>query len=154
MPHVVDTLLKGFLLRAASTSLGREEWIVAVATLLGGKPPESWQDRDADQAKLNLATIAARFLRLEAVLLEHGKSMPALEGSALRFAITQPGEPEVESVIVVRDADQRLLASFCERLRDAIGAGGADLPRETMLVGLATVAKELMAELNDSRAVA
>lgn len=154
MPHVVDTQVKGFLLRAASTSLGKDEWIVAVATLLGGKPPEGWNDRDADQAKLNLASIATRFLRLEAVLLGQGKSMPTLEGSALRFAITQPGEAEVESVIVVREADRRLLTAFCERLRDAIGAGGADLSRETMLAGLATVAKELMAEVNDSRTVA
>lgn len=147
LPYVVETQLKGFLMRAAADGMARDEWLTSIATLLGGKPPDLWHDRDLDEMRLNLGIVVGRTQRLEALLASQGTSVAPNGATLLRLSITQPGELERERVILVREHDQEVLEIVCERVRRAVDAEVAGLPQDAILAGLALVARELIAKL-------
>jgi hypothetical protein len=128
----------------------REEWLVSLATLLVGKPPVNWLDRDGDEMHVNLQAIARRFRALETVVLDERGGV-ALEGTTLlRVSIVQPGEAEQERVVAMRDSDRPKLLDFCRRMRDTVTSTPSGLPRETVLAGLAILTRDLMAELDSA----
>jgi len=146
-PVAVDTRLKGFLVRTLDDGLDDHEWLNSLATLLGGKPPAAWRDRDFDEMSLNLGLVHQRFSTLQSLLLER-ESFENPEGARLlRVSVAEAGEPERERIVCVRETDSRMLATLCDQLRQALAAASAELPRDAVLAGLALVASDAMAEL-------
>jgi hypothetical protein len=130
----VDPQLKAFLLRARDEDMPRDEWLVSVGTLLGGKPPDSWHDRDVDQMRLTLGHICRRFSSLEAMVI--GRA--AEPGPGLRVAVAQLGLAELERVVPLRSADLPLIESVRSQIRELAeprghrqaGAAGPDPEQE------------------------
>ena len=150
----VDTKLKGFLIRAGDQHLEREPWLVSIATLLGGKPPESWYDQDLEQAELTLGLVRRRFVALEAMLVsERSPGLP--DGTRLiRISVAEPSSPEVERVVALRRSDETMMQALDTQLRDLLNSMRAELTNEALLAGLATVARDLIQDLGDTTVVA
>ena len=70
--YAVEPKTKGFLVRSADQSLGRDEWLVSLGTLLGGRPPESWYDADAASFEFALSIVARQFGILESFAVDRG----------------------------------------------------------------------------------
>ncbi|MBI5498933.1 MAG: hypothetical protein HY907_01715 [Deltaproteobacteria bacterium] len=152
LPLSVEPQLKSFLVRAADPAGTEDDWLVSLGTLLGGKPPESWSDQDADVMRLNLTVLRRRFSSVEALVVDGDG---AAGGTAmLRLTVAQPGQPERTHVAVVRDDDRRLLGSFMERVRAEADQALASLPRETVLVGLGLLVQDLIDEVDSSHEAA
>jgi hypothetical protein len=150
LPVAVDAQLKAFLIRVSDEDLPRDEWVVSAGTLLGGKPPESWHDRDIDQMRLTLGLVCRRFGSLESMLIGP-ETTPAPQNPALlRVTVTQPGHAEQERVVPLRVADEALVASVCSQIRAVADSAAASLPREAIVAALGLVARDIMAEINDS----
>ncbi len=150
MPAVVEAPLKAFMLRAGDEDLPREEWLISVGTLLVGKPPEAWHDRDLDQMRLSLGQLCRRFATLETIVLASdtgtGGGLPML-----RLAVAQQGEPERERVVPLRPADRKLVESVRAQLRQVADSARASLPSEAIVAALGLVARDMLAELDAGR---
>ena len=148
LPVAVDANLKAFLIRVSDEDLGREEWIVSAGTLLAGKPPESWHDRDIDQMRLTLGLVCRRFASLESMLIGPETTPTPNDPPLLRVTVTQPGQLEQERVVPLRYADEALVASVCTQLRAVAESAAASLPREAIVAALGLVARDIIAEIN------
>jgi hypothetical protein len=148
LPVAIDAHLKAFLIRAGDEDLARDEWIVSVGTLLGGKPPESWHDRDIDQMRLTLGLVCRRFASLESMLIGPGTTPTPNDPPLLRVTVTQPGQLEQERVVPLRYADEALVASICTQIRAVADSAAASLPREAIVAALGLVARDIIAEIN------
>lgn len=148
LPVAVDAQLKAFLIRAGDAEARREEWLVSIGTLLAGKPPEFWHDRDIDQMRLTLGLICRRFASLESMLIGPDTSPTPNDPPLLRVAITQPGQLEQERVVPLRPGDASLVASVCGQIRELAESAAASLPREAIVAAIALVARDMIAELN------
>jgi hypothetical protein len=148
LPVAVDAQLKAFLIRASEQDMRREEWLVSLGTLLAGKPPDSWYDRDIDQMRLNLGLICRRFGSLESMLLDRDAVQVAADPMLLRVAVTQLGEAEQERVVPLRPADEALVESVRGQVRALAQAAAASLPRDAIVAALALVTRDMIVELN------
>jgi hypothetical protein len=144
----VEPGLKSFLIRLADTELGDDEWVVSVATLLGGKPPESWHDGDFDHAIVKLSALRRAFNTVEALHLASRAQPLSDDGLLLRLAIAEPGKPEVERVVAVRPEQVGALQALVKALRRTLRAGDALTP-ELIAAGLAQVARETLLATSD-----
>ena len=143
LPVAVETQLKGFLVRSADESLDREGYLVSLSTMLVGKPPESWHDRDLDQLRVASALIARKFHGLESLTVA-GMPVDSPEGmQLLRLSITQSGAAEKEGVVPLRDADQAALVDLSARLREALSSA-RDVSPDLVLAALALLAGDLL----------
>lgn len=143
--YAVEPTLKSFVIRAKDSVLAREEWLVSVATLLGGKPPDRWSDADFEQAKLNFDLLMAKFQAVEALAISTSASEQV---DLLRISVTEAGESERSRIVSVAKEDREELERFCGRMRrDLIEPSCVELAKETILAGLARVSNELIKEL-------
>lgn len=139
-----DVTLKAFLIRATDEDMPRDEWLVSLGTLLGGKPPESWHDQDIDQARLAVAQVARRFASMETLVSDPASSAGI---PLLRVSVSQPGQAEQERVVPLRTADEPLVESVAAQIRALTQQAAASLPREGIVVALALVVRDMMRDL-------
>src|SRR5262249_24069459 len=133
--------LKGFLIRAADDTLDNQSWLVPVATLLGGKPPEVWLDADVERSRINLQMVARRFKTLERMLYhEISRAMPP-HARLVRMAVTRPGAPEHDSLVAVHREDEATVSALVRDLEERLGSQPTDL----VLAALADIATSLIA---------
>jgi hypothetical protein len=149
MPVAVETQLKGFLVRSSDDSLDREGYLVSLATMLVGKPPENWHDRDLDQLRVASALIARKFHSLESLTIA-GMPTDTPDGmQLLRLSITQSGVAEKEGVVALREADQAALVDLSARLREALSSARATSP-DLVLAALALLVGDLLKTRDDA----
>lgn len=141
-----DAGLRAFLLRLADQETDDIAWIVSLATLLGGKPPESWHDNDVELATSRFTALRKSFRALEALHVALLREPVADDGHILRIAIAEPGCEETERVAVVQPVDAPLVRSLATSLRRAIALEGSTVSRDAVLVALGLCARELMGD--------
>jgi hypothetical protein len=143
LPVAVETQIRGFLVRSSDDSLDREGYLVSLATVLVGKPPENWHDRDFDQLRVAAALIARKFHILESLTIDGIPNGNPGETHLLRLSVAQTGVAERESVVVIREADQTALVDLSARLREALSKAGTS-DQNLIVAALALVAQDLL----------
>jgi hypothetical protein len=111
--------LKAFLMRAADATLKQEEWLVSVSTYLANKPPSRWNDTDFESLQAKLSRLVPRFRAVEALAIQRSQAGGGQQ-SLMHLSITRPHYPELERVIAIAEAQQPLVASLSEAIREAI----------------------------------
>jgi hypothetical protein len=111
--------LKAFLMRAADATLKQEEWLVSVSTYLANKPPSRWNDTDFESLQAKLSRLIPRFRAVEALAIQRSQAGGGQQ-SLMHLSITRPHYPELERVIAIAEAQQPLVASLSEAIREAI----------------------------------
>ena len=145
--------LRAFIVRAGGEYPDLDAWTVAVATLLGGRPPDSWTDSDVERMSVQLAVLARRFLALEAAFHAHNTASFPEGALAVRVAITEAGEPEAERVVLIRSPERSDVARIAQHLKDAVAAERGDATNETVVAGLAQIMRDLLSEMDSSMTV-
>ena len=141
LPLAVETELKAFLLRVSDERLDREEWLASVATVLAGRPPETWHDVDLERARIGLALHAQTANSLEALLV--GQPGDPLESGVrlLRVSVAEKGQPEHARVLAVEEDQEEELKRLGNRILDIVGERAS---QEEILTALALLGQELM----------
>jgi hypothetical protein len=89
-------------------NLPESQWLESLGSYLALKPPAKWHDAEEDVFNTQLAELAARFHRVEAIAFSGGKA--SKDALGVRLAITQLDGMEHEEVIhFTKDEEQHLL---------------------------------------------
>ena len=106
--NITEPKLKAFCLRLMDDNLAESLWLESLGSYLALKPPTKWHDAEEDVFNTQLAELAARFHRVEAIAFAGGKASKGTIG--VRLAITQVDGMEHEEVVhFTRDEEDRLL---------------------------------------------
>jgi hypothetical protein len=98
----VEIKLKSFLVRVQDTTADDVAWLESLAALLGGKPPQAWNDEDRARYEANLSLMARTFRHFESLAFEMERAGVALldgDDQAIRVAVTVPRSEELERVV-------------------------------------------------------
>ncbi len=99
--HVLLTItepkLRTFCLRLMDDSLLESDWLESLGSYLALKPPSKWHDAEEDVFSVQLAELASRFQRVEAISFAGGNAPKGTTG--VRLAITQLNGIEHEEVV-------------------------------------------------------
>ena len=146
----IDTKLKGFLIRICDEGLDFTEWVEAIGTYIGGKPPASWNDSDKAHFEMNLSELARKFHHFEALSFEQQKQSEestASGGEMIRVGITTFSETEQERVVTVPPTAE-VQADKIERA--IVQALELEENTEIRLAILARLSQKLIEQLEDS----
>ncbi len=152
LPVATDVQLKAFLIRATDQDMPRDEWLVSMGTLLGGKPPEAWHDRDSDQAGFATRLLAQRFSSLESMVVGLGVHPDRNAPNLLRVAVTHLGQSDSERTVTLRSGEDDVVRALAARLKAVTDGMAASLPRDGVLAALGLVVQDIIGELNAGRA--
>ena len=105
--NITEPKLKAFCLRLMDDNLPESQWLESLGSYLALKPPAKWHDAEEDVFNTQLAELAARFHRVEAIAFSGGKASKGTIG--VRLAITQLDGMEHEEVVhFTKDEEQCL----------------------------------------------
>jgi hypothetical protein len=126
-PHVSDSDLKAFVIRATNEMMDTQAWYESIASLLAGKPPVKWLDEDIDNFSAEVKRIARKFRNREPLVFEgeaeETKSKGEREAMRLhriRLGITMLGEPEQETVVQIHPEDEEIVEDIAKRVYEML----------------------------------
>ena len=152
-PHCVEGRLKAFVQQLQSADLSESASIEAVAAVLAGKPPKTWNDVDRARYEVALAEVARAFRHLEALVFEEIRRAD-VTGEAIqvfRIGVTDRHAHDFESVVAVTAKDENRLAETVIGLRSALDVGGISAEPHLALAALAMLCRDYLAEIDQQR---
>ena len=138
--HVSEPRLKSFLQRTADTGLERQEWLISVAALFTGKPPETWTDLDAERCLGAMREIGRQFQLAETfatTLPENGTSNGR---RVMRLSVAEPDESERARLLAMPDEEWRKAEAASVAMREALVAATQGLSENAALASIALLA--------------
>jgi hypothetical protein len=121
---------------------GSEEEMEGVASLAMNKPPRDWVDADLDQASLEIADLAQRFLRVEAYARVAGR---AAKRQAIAMVIGVTGRPTpISGDFEVMDTDRPAVTALMARVEEIL-QGVTARKRDVVLAALAEISARYLA---------
>jgi len=153
--HCVEPRLKAFIYHLSDEEASDTQWIEAIATLLIGKVPQSWNDSDRIRFEVNLTDIVRSFRHLDAVVFEQTKRIAngTSADQVLRIGISDRHSKDVEAVVVVERKDRDRLAEAILEIRnglDKLSLGGNP---ELALAALGMVSRQLLLDFSETTTV-
>lgn len=154
-PHVSDPDVKSFLIRATNEVLDTQAWYESIASLIAGKPPVKWLDKDLDTFTAELRSVARKFWTREPLVFEEADETDETEDEReemrlhrVRLGITRLGEPEQETVVNIHPEDEEFVEETAERLQRSLEQDGNEDDRKTdvILAALGRVMQEYVDE--------
>jgi hypothetical protein len=145
----IDAKLKSFLIRMADPAPDDPTWLESLASLLGGRPPATWDDQDRARFEVQLAAAARTFRHFQVLAFEMNRAGAALldgDAHALRVSITVPDGPEVERVVQVPARLRDSLEQAREEVRRALASAELLDDPNAAVAFLAQMVRELLAE--------
>ena len=152
LDSVIETKLKGFLIRVCDEGLNFKEWVEAIGTYIANKPPASWNDSDKTHFEMNLSELARKFRRFEAVSFERQKQseQPAdSAGEVIRVGITTLSSQEQERVVTVPPTAEAQIDNIERGLEQVFESAGVDGDANLRLAILARLSQRLMEQLEE-----
>ncbi len=153
-PVIAEPRLKSFVLRLDDPGLSHNEWITSWATLLAGKPPDSWRDPDLEQLEVTLGLLARKFRTFEVLTFDQADGEPSGDRTLMRVSVAQPGHPERARVVSLQHKEKAAVDRLRDTIKEAARGHATDLSRDQIVAGLSLVVQDLLEELeteDDSR---
>lgn len=153
LDHAADSRLKAFLHHLADEELEDVAWIEAIATLLVGKPPKSWNDADRSRFEVNLVELVRSFRRIEVLVFEKtkrrvGEPQPA---EILRIGVTDSHTHDIETVVAVAPVDSELLGAAVIQIENTLEQMKLGNNPVLALAALGLIARRLIPEVSEQR---
>ena len=143
LPKGANQTLRAFMDRVLDESLELEEWTESTATLLVGKPPKFWYDRDYDEFLIRLGHLAIDFSELESLALaSREQTSPSTE--LLRLSFRRSSGSSLERVLVPYSAGTKEADRLHESLASTLSKKSEGLSREQQLAVLAQLCESLI----------
>ena len=113
--EVLDPAVRSFVLTLANDTVENEaDWVGAIATVLAGKAPSEWTDRDRAHFGHVLARRMESFLRLVALHTDHGADGGG-PFKPFRVTVTRPDGREHVALVGVDDRDQQMVSDVLDK---------------------------------------
>ena len=113
--EVLDPAVRSFVLTLANDTVDNEaDWVGAIATVLAGKAPSEWTDRDRVHFRHVLARRVESFLRLVALHTDHGADGGG-PFKPFRVTVTRPDGREHVALVGVDDRDQQMVSDVLDK---------------------------------------
>ena len=142
--EVLDPQMRSFVL-ALSNDVYEDDhdWMASIATVLAGKAPSEWTDRDLAAVRARLPQRLAAFNRLRALHAER-RAADGLPFEALRVAVTDPSGAEEARLVGVaheeRSAVESAVDDLLAKIAEAVGS-----PQRAHNAVMAILAERLLA---------
>lgn len=149
LEHAIDPRLKAFSHHLVDEELEDILWVEAIATLVVGKPPRSWNDNDRAKYEINLTDLIRAFRHLEALVFELSAKHQYGEApvEVIRIGITDTHSKESEAVVAIAPEDRESLAKAVYDVETSLEQQHLhDFP-EVSLAALAIVSRKLLEEI-------
>jgi len=145
-----DFRLNAFVGRLSQFT-GAEIDMEGIASLATNKPPRDWVDADLDQAGLEIADLAGKFIRTEAFARVKGRPDKRL---AMAVVVGREGRPTpVSGEFAIADTDRDAVEKLILKVQQTL-ANADQRKRNVILAALAEMsARYLVAELPEQKAV-
>ena len=149
LDHAVDPRLKAFAHHLCDEELESVQWIEAIATLIVGKPPKTWNDSDRAKYEVLLTDLVRNFRHVEALVFELARQAEsgAAPADVMRIGVTDTHSKDVEAVVAIQPIHREKLAESVfeiEACLEGLGiAGDANLSSGA----LAVVCRKLLDDL-------
>ncbi len=139
-----DFRLNAFIGRLAQFD-GSDETFEAIASLIANKPPRDWTDPDLDQAMIELADMAQKFLRAETYARVKGRQ-DKRHAVAVVIGLDSHPTPLMEE-FTVADSDRVAVNSLIKRVASTLEKEKADTKsRNIILAALAQLSARYIQE--------
>lgn len=147
--QVADPRLKSFLQRTLDDGLEHHEWLISVATLLTGKPPDAWTDLDAQRCQGAIQEIGRQFQLAETFAVAGTGSKALRSRRMIRLSVAEPEELERARVLAVPDEEWEKAEAASIAMREALTTATHGLSETTVLASIALLAeKALSGQMN------
>ena len=149
---VIDTKLKGFLIRICDEGLDFKGWLEAIGTYIANKPPTSWNDLDKAHFERNLSELARKFHHFEGVSFERQRQSEKTAdntGEVIRVGITTLSAPEQERVVTVPSTAETQVDNIERKIEEVFESAGMDGDPNLRLAILARLSQKLMEQLEE-----
>jgi hypothetical protein len=143
----VEVKLKSFLVRVLDVAGDDVTWLESIAALLGGKPPQVWNDQERARFEVNTTLMARTFHHFESLAFEAERAGVALldgDAQAIRVAVTVPHSEELERVVRIPANLSQRAGQAQKRLRQVLDEVGVLKDRELSVAVLAQLVRELL----------
>ena len=112
--EVLDPGVRAFVLTLANDTVDTDaDWVGAIATVLAGKAPSEWTDRDRAHFRHVLARHVDAFLRLVALHTDQGADGGG-PFKPFRITVTRPDGREHVALVGVDDTDQQMVSDVLD----------------------------------------
>jgi hypothetical protein len=145
----VEVKLKSFLVRVLDETEDNVAWLESLAALLGGKPPQVWNDQERARFEVNVALMARTFQHFEAFAFEAEQGGAALldgDAQAIRVAVTVPHAEEIERVVRIPAKLSERAGQAQECVRRMLNESGMLNDRDVTVAVLAQLVRQLLSE--------
>ena len=152
LDSVIETKLKGFLIRVCDEELDFKEWVEAIGTYIANKPPASWNDSDKVHFEMNLSELARKFHHFRAVSFERQRQSEKTAdnaGQVIRVGITTLSSPEQERVVTVPSTAEAQIHNIERGIDQVFEDFGVDGDANLRLAILARLSQRLMEQLEE-----
>ena len=145
--HCVENRLRAFVLHLADDHSDETAWIEAVATMVAGKAPDTWDDNDRARFEITAAELARKVRHIEVLAFEQQRRESAGRSAdqLLRIGVADRHSRETETVVAVEAVDVKLLAETMDTVRERLA--NLEHKPELRLAAIAKVAQQYIAEL-------
>ncbi|MCB9914969.1 MAG: hypothetical protein H6828_07445 [Planctomycetes bacterium] len=143
LPKGANQTLCAFMDRVLDDSLPLPEWTESIGTLLVGKPPRYWYDRDLDEFLIRLGHLAIDFAELESLALASSERA-ASQTELLRLSLRHSTGDSVQHILVPYSAQEKSTHALRESLATALQSEPSGLTRDQKLAVLAHLCEDLL----------
>lgn len=141
-----DHRIEAFIVRLARFD-GSDEAIEGLAGMAVNRPIRAWTDPDVDRAAVELASMARRFVHVEAFARVKGRKA---KRHAISVVVGMDGQPKpVHGEFKIADRDMKSVKSMVERM-DRVLRKGDEPRREIVLAALAELSTRYLRAENNS----
>ena len=152
--HALEPRLRAFIHHLIDEELEDVAWIEAIATMLVGKPPKTWNDSDRSRYEVILSELARSFRHIEAIAseLSHRNYASEAPGDVLRIGVTDRHSKDLEAVVVIEPHDQTAVAEAVIRIEEQLEQLRAGTIPTLALAALGTVSRKFLSEIDGRKA--
>jgi hypothetical protein len=131
----VDPTLRRLTAAAVELDSDDKTWLESVVMVIADRPAETWAGEDALAFEINLAEVANRFARLEALLRET-VAHPHESFDARRVTVTDQDGRELQRVVWVDRSQRERVQEYAIKLAESIRAFGEPQIREALALAI------------------
>ena len=147
LPEGANPTLRTFMERVRDASMPLDEWTESLATLLVGKPPKYWFDRDLDDLQVRIGHLAVDFSEMESLALAGAGDQSEGGTPLFRVSVRHSNGHELHRVLPQTAELSKPAESLRAALRKQLESKSFKASTDERITILANLCEELLSEL-------
>ncbi len=150
LPKGTNDVLRTFMVRVKDETPALDEWTESIATLLVGKPPKYWFDRDLDEFQLRVGRLAIDCTEMEAMAFGAASTSGVADGTLLRVSVQHNGAKADHRIVPTDATASKPAKAMLKTLKKQLESKGSGLTTDEQLAVLARLCEDLISKSKSS----